>query len=362
MPQALVLINSFKKFHPNDEFYLLIIDVEKVNQQFLDGVRILTSSEIGIDSLSLEKMRLYYDVVELATSLKPFVLEYLLVLGADEATYLDPDIQIFSEINVKEHYNSKGTLTLTPHRLSPPNLDILKEGEKLFLKYGVFNLGYISISPRDNDFLHWWQQHLVVQSTRRPISEIFTDQKWIDLVPGYFDYVKVSDYGFNVAPWNLDERELSIRDEVLFVNKNTKLKFLHFSQISGMLSEGGLSPSWQIKLKNSGLSEETSFVFEKLLQEYAMELGLMKRTANWDGHLKLLLKPYSTRNYLARQRIVRKMLSANSQISARKLHSNLLLTLLDLFLTKLSKLDTFNGLVWGIRSDVTRIINRSKLN
>jgi len=306
-------------------------------------------------------MRQYYDLVELATSLKPFLLEFLIAVGANEATYLDPDVQIFSEVTFIRHSISSGTLALTPHRLSPPNEDALKEGDKLFLKYGVFNLGYISVTPKDNDFLQWWKQHLLVQSTRRPISEVFTDQKWIDLVPGYFDYVKVNDYGFNVAPWNLDERELTICDENLIVNKNTKVKFVHFSQISGMLSEGGLSTRWLTKLENSGLSEETSIVFGKLLERYAIELARIKENAYWNSYFKLLVDPYSKLNYLLRQRIIRKLQKSNSIISKKNTNSKLFLKLLSPILTKLTRFDTFNGLAWGVRSDVSRILSKKRM-
>ena len=361
MPQALVLINSFKKFHSNDQFYLLVIDVEIVHQQFIDGVTILTPNELKIEELSLEKMRRYYDLVELATSLKPFLLEVLIAEGASEATYLDPDVQVFSEITFTRNPISTGTLALTPHRLSPPNQHALKEGEKLFLKYGVFNLGYISVTPKDIDFLQWWKEHLVIQSTRWPISEVFTDQKWIDLVPGYFDYIKVSDYGFNVAPWNLDERELTLRDEILFVNKNTIVKFVHFSQISGMLSKGGLSARWLTKLENSGLSEETSIVFGKLLQRYTIELAMIKKNAYWNSYFKLLVNPYSKLNYLMRQRIFRELQKSNSIVSKRDIDANLFLKLLDLLLTKLTRFDSFNGLAWGVRSDIARIMSKKKI-
>ncbi|MDQ8013048.1 MAG: hypothetical protein REI96_11405, partial [Flavobacterium nitrogenifigens] len=60
---------------------------------------------------------------------------------------------------------------------------------------------------------------------------LFVDQLWINLVPIFFNKVKVLDeYGFNVAPWNLHERNLivKINDEYI-MNDNSKLVFYHFS-------------------------------------------------------------------------------------------------------------------------------------
>jgi hypothetical protein len=58
------------------------------------------------------------------------------------------------------------------------------------------------------------------------------DQKWINLVPCYFDSVCILKHlGCNVAYWNLHERPLSIFHEIFFVGSKP-LIFFHFSGIN----------------------------------------------------------------------------------------------------------------------------------
>jgi glycosyltransferase involved in cell wall biosynthesis len=57
---------------------------------------------------------------------------------------------------------------------------------------------------------------------------LFTDQRWIDLVPGYFSPFILTDPGYNVAYWNLDSRKLTGTDDEWRVDGGP-LRFFHFS-------------------------------------------------------------------------------------------------------------------------------------
>jgi len=354
LPQAEVLIESFKNNHPNDLFYLLLIDVYPREDKIIDGVTLLTPEEIGIATNDLVAMRRYYDVVEFATSLKPFLLTYLLKLGHSEATFLDPDIKIFSEIPSTFTAESEDLLSLTPHRLSPPvNGDGLNL-ETSFLKYGTFNLGYISVKnvEKTSQFLEWWQEKLISTSTRRAISDVFTDQKWINLVPGYFQFTNVQDFGFNVAPWNLDERELSWENGRLMVNVSSEVKFVHFSQISQMLAADGLTPDWELKLGEAGSSFQSRGVFSELLRVYSLELKKASTSGKFSKQMSLLHEPYSNLNYLLRSRLA----THPKGSTGRRLIFRAINPLLD----KLTRLDLFKGLFWGLESDLRRLKKKYK--
>jgi hypothetical protein len=59
----------------------------------------------------------------------------------------------------------------------------------------------------------------------------FVDQKWIDLVPAFFDKVCILKHpGCNIAYWNLHERTLSQGKDAILVN-NQPLCFFHFSGV-----------------------------------------------------------------------------------------------------------------------------------
>jgi hypothetical protein len=77
-------------------------------------------------------------------------------------------------------------------------------------------------------FLDWWWQ-----ATRRDAladlgQNLFTDQRWVDFVPSFFDHFILKDPGYNVAYWNLHARNLT-EDGDRRVVDGEPLRFFHFS-------------------------------------------------------------------------------------------------------------------------------------
>lgn len=63
-------------------------------------------------------------------------------------------------------------------------------------------------------------------------SGIFVDQKWCDLVPAYFDGVRiVRDPGYNVASWNLSHRRIEITVEGDILVNGHPLRFFHYTKL-----------------------------------------------------------------------------------------------------------------------------------
>ena len=98
LPQAIALVDSTREVHPNIEFYVLITDATQREQPNLSNAQILLPEDLDISEDWLSEMRSYYDTVEFATSLKPFLLSTLLTPSVSTVTFLDPDILLFSEL------------------------------------------------------------------------------------------------------------------------------------------------------------------------------------------------------------------------------------------------------------------------
>jgi hypothetical protein len=99
---------------------------------------------------------------------------------------------------------------------------------------GVFNLGFVAVKQcRETDrFLSWWEQRCLNFAYNEHRTGMFVDQKWINLVPCFFESVKVLKYpGCNMAFWNLHERQLSQEGSTWIVNRTNPLEFFHFSGI-----------------------------------------------------------------------------------------------------------------------------------
>ena len=88
LSKAMVLIDSYLDHHPEQTFHLVIVD-KKTNISFIDSdrVNILWVEELGIPNFLAYAFM--YDVIELNTNVKPFVLTKLLK-KYDSVLYLDP--------------------------------------------------------------------------------------------------------------------------------------------------------------------------------------------------------------------------------------------------------------------------------
>ena len=95
---ARVLAHSFAETHPDGHCSVLVIDepeghLDPANEPF----ELIRLTEIGLPDA--ERMAAVYDVIELSTAVKPWLLRYLLDRdGVDAVTYLDPDIRIFAPL------------------------------------------------------------------------------------------------------------------------------------------------------------------------------------------------------------------------------------------------------------------------
>ena len=235
LPFARILADSFLKFHPDSNFYVLLVDseVQNLNLDLGPKVEVISPKNLGIDAEVFMRMAIYYDVTELSTALKPLGLKYLLDSGSKIAIYLDPDIKVFSELVEIPLHLSSADIALTPHSLHEIPGDGLRPSARDIMSSGTFNLGFIAIknSEQSYEFLSWWNEKLIFDCISDVENNLFTDQRWIDFVPSYFDFSIIRNYGYNVAYWNLHERVLTKDNGIIFANDN-KLTFFHFSGYS----------------------------------------------------------------------------------------------------------------------------------
>lgn len=236
LAQAFTLGDSLLQSNPDYTFLIGLCDQrnEQVDYSTISKYPIVDVQQIGIDSL--DDMASRYNIIELNTSVKPFFFKYLLntYAHADRVLYIDPDIYVYDSFKLIDDAFDEFAFQLTPHILSPIPLDGKHPGENFFLKYGIYNLGFLGLkrTPEVMDFLNWWADRLVLFCYKRVKDGLFVDQKWIDFVPVYWKDVKIWDHpGMNMAYWNFHERSLTQRGDQYWVNQSSPLIFFHFSSI-----------------------------------------------------------------------------------------------------------------------------------
>ncbi|HKV42878.1 MAG TPA: glycosyltransferase [Blastocatellia bacterium] len=231
---ARTLAQSFLSFHPDNKFYVLIVDeIEGYLNPAEECFETVSLTDLEIPNLS--SLCFKYDIKELCTAAKPYLLDYLIRNKSNEKVlYLDPDVlitaqlkQIYEELEIYD-------VVLTPHLDTDYPDDGLLPDDGYILRAGVFNLGFIGINSSENaaSFLSWWQSKLYNCCVVDVPNGYFVDQKFIDLAPVFFGNLFVErDTGYNVAYWNLHSREIS-SDNGTWLCNGSPMYFFHFSGFS----------------------------------------------------------------------------------------------------------------------------------
>lgn len=233
-PKSRALLESLREYAPDIQVCLALADdigefEDEILGQF-DHVFPLAD----IPELNRPSWIFKHRIVELATAIKPFVLRKILDLPDCEGVfYFDPDMVVFHELTEMIDDLRANNIILTPHLTDPETtLRGIEDNELSALKHGSYNLGYIGVRNTDEGkrFADWWSHRLKHYCREDIPAGIFTDQKWIDLVPSFFEGVHIMRHpGYNVASWNMTNRHIKKVGPMKYTVNDRPLVFYHFT-------------------------------------------------------------------------------------------------------------------------------------
>lgn len=266
LPKACILAETLKSHHPEWKFDLVIaepfINLGEENFKFFDNI-------ITIDDLNFPYFNRWvfnHSVMEICTAIKGQSSYYIFnTLGAEIVVYLDPDIAVFNSlqelIDLLENY----PIIFTPHQNKPSkDYDSIFENEVCSLKHGVYNLGFFAISNfgQGKEFLDWWRQRLYYFCYIDFSKGLFTDQRWCDLAPVFFDKLYIlrkSEY--NVATWNISHREITMAPDGTILVDGSPMRFYHFSSYD---SGAGLAAAMKYTHEDNIIREIWNYYTDRL--------------------------------------------------------------------------------------------------
>jgi glycosyltransferase involved in cell wall biosynthesis/SAM-dependent methyltransferase len=264
--QARVLARSFAEHHPEGSCAVLVIDG---HDGYLDPetepFRILTPEQVGCQEF--HEMALRYDVLELSTAVKPWLLAYLLDQGVSAITYLDPDIRIYSALSRLDELARAHGVVLIPHNTTPIPDDGHRPNQIDILLAGVYNLGYLSLGAGEetSTLLGWWRERLLNDCFVDPLNGYFVDQRWFDLAPGLVsDHAVVRAPQYNLAYWNLHGRRL-VNDGHGYTVDGEPLGFFHFSGFDPLTPD-------VLSRHQSRISVSPNTALQRICREYSEEV------------------------------------------------------------------------------------------
>ena len=142
--------------------------------------------------------------------------------GYERVIYFDPDIKVYGSVAPILARLDGAQIVLTPHLTDCLGDDGKHPSELAILQSGTYNLGFIALRRTEatRRFVSWWQSKLLRDCVVDIPRGLFTDQKWIDLVPGMF-----------VGQLSSEPRQ-SLGALALFDGKNKPVRFIDADPIA----------------------------------------------------------------------------------------------------------------------------------
>lgn len=240
LDRARVLAVTLKKQHPDWILWVCLSDVDPPGRA-LDESWEPFDHVVRIDDLDIDdrvRWIFAHDLVELCTAVKGILLTRLLRQGVEKVVYLDPDIAVFSPLDEIANLLDQHSIVLTPHLTQPEASQMaIKDNEIGSLKHGVYNLGFLAVRSCAEGvrFAEWWRDRLLAFCYDDTVSGLFTDQRWCDLAPAFFEELHIlRDPGYNVASWNLKSRPISFDADGTMRAGDRLLRFFHFTKVNSV--------------------------------------------------------------------------------------------------------------------------------
>lgn len=239
LSRARILAESVRRHHPEWTIWLIVSDLPPPDFELTTGTdfdHIIWTRDLFSDLG--EQWLFQHDVVELCTAVKGRMAQSIMDRSDCEFLfYFDPDIALFSRLDDMIENLATASILITPHLLHPEHeSNAIRDNEVSTLHYGTYNLGYLGIrnDVRGRDVIDWWATRLERWCHDRPDVGIFVDQKWFNLVPGFFEGVQIlRNPGYNVASWNISQRAIEICEDGEIRVNGVALGFYHFTKIEG---------------------------------------------------------------------------------------------------------------------------------
>ncbi|MGB2419810.1 MAG: hypothetical protein ACPH9Z_06735, partial [Luminiphilus sp.] len=284
LPKVKVLFDSLAEHHPDWQRHLLLVEDWPESEVAAVALEAEIHQPRDLDIPDWRPWAFCHSMVELCTAVKPFMLKQLLAReDCDAVVYLDPDIRVFSAVSDVVVALNDHAILLTPHQSAPEtSLGGVMANELTSLRYGTYNLGFIGVSANEegNAFAEWWCQRAYRFNRDDVPNGLFTDQRWMDLVPGLFGRVGILRQArLNVASWNAHQRDLSVADDGQVLVGGAPLGFYHFTG----LDSGNHEVALQYATNSTGVEAS-------LVQNYREALAESERQYSYGpwsfGHLR----------------------------------------------------------------------------
>lgn len=229
LTRALALYRSVEA-HFTRPFTLLALCMDDLAEEILceldlPHVRILRIDELEARFPELARVKPARSIGEYSWTCTPALMRYMLgEVGAGESVaYLDADLMFFSDPQPAFDEWGGDDILIHEHRFAPRHRHMIPTG-------GIFNVGLVAIrnTPEGTKCLQRWHEQCVEICVLDGTRGLCGDQGYLDEWPRLYDHVAILQHkGAGLAPWNVEQYELSAGEPVVRVD-GAPLIFYHY--------------------------------------------------------------------------------------------------------------------------------------
>ena len=157
---AKTLMQSVRKVDSSSDLFVVLVDDGYDPIDYASDIfQVINFKDIPIPDR--KKLCFQYEILELNTAVKPFIIRYLFNKGYQKVVYLDPDIFVYNPLEKTFDSLEAHDAVVTPH-LTKPLVDKFRPADLDILKTGVYNLGFLAVKATNDvqKFIDWWADKL----------------------------------------------------------------------------------------------------------------------------------------------------------------------------------------------------------
>ena len=214
----------------NLQFYFFCFDDDSYN--YFADLNLPNVNPIALEKLEgylpdLKNVKSQRSLVEYFFTSTPAICKYVLenYPEVNEIVYLDADLFFFQSPEILFNEIGDSSVSIIPHRFNFINY--------FRNVYGIYNVGWISFK-RDEEgvaCLNKWYRNNLEWCFVKLTFKRYADQKYLNYWRRDFDRVHViKNIGANVAPWNVGNYKIRLKNDVVYVD-DVPLIFFHFASM-----------------------------------------------------------------------------------------------------------------------------------
>lgn len=228
LSRGVALYRSLQRHAPGARLWVLCLSEQchaVLTAMNLPGVIAVRLADFEAADPEVAATRATRSTIEYYFTCTPAWMRYVMgrEASAEWVTYLDGDLYFFASPEPVYDELRDASVAIIPHRYA---LDIGR-----LQRFGTYNVGWVG-ARNDADgasVIGWWRERCIEWCHDYVDGDRFADQGYLDGFAARSPRVKViENIGANLAPWNIGNYRLSMRDGAVVLDNTQKLVFFHF--------------------------------------------------------------------------------------------------------------------------------------